>query len=1668
MSSTASARTDEASDDPDRVEAVFAGRYRQRAAAWLPNRTPAEVDELAADHFAFGRQRHPGQTLVRVRALDGQRSAVEVVTEDAPYLVDSLQTELKVSGHPLQNILHPQLIVRRDAEGRMTRVYDVPDTVDLPAGAVAESWLHAEIAAVPAAECGELAEAIAGVLGDVHHAVDDAPAMYRLVRELADTLRDHPGQFDRETSAEAGSLLRWLADGNFMILGHVSFSANELATAAMSGMRPPPDPQAGGVLRGGAHISVVELLPAFRSGAPVVIFKSALMSTVLRADRFDCITVVAPAHDGEPPRVHVFLGLFTETGDVIGRVPVLRRRVKDVLAQAGVRANSYTGRQLIAGLRTLPRDELLEADVADLVKLATLVSNRAQSGGIGVFSRLHLNRDFISVLVYLPADRLGPETTRRVRLVVGESWPGALISRDVSISALGLARLHYLITLRPGEPVPAPDYRDVEARIAEVTRSWSDDLSDLLLVAGGDSVARAGATGRELIARYDGSFPEAYKEDFPAEIAVRDIRRLEQLPDVDGLAFDLYTPAPDDAAQRRLKILRTGSHISLARVLPMLSHMGMEVLDERPYELERRDGSPAWIYDFGLGLPAGVQLEPGSDHAADVLESLRRLWRGDAEQDGFNALVLGARLNWRQVTVLRAYAKYLRQAGTPFSQGYIEQTLTEHPAIARLLVELFEARFDPARQPASTTASATASHSAEPSDWADTDPVVAAILDALGEVDSLDQDRILRALLGLITATLRTNVFRDDCRIGSDPAPDAGDPTDVTAQPILPAVAIKLDPHRVDGLPEPRPQFEIWVYSPRLEGVHLRFGLVARGGLRWSDRREDFRTEILGLVKAQMVKNAVIVPVGAKGGFVVKPRPVALGGPIDPADRDEVLREGIACYRTFISSLLDVTDDYTTDNSMTDDHTTDSSVTGDHTTGDHTIGLHTTGTGGGQVVVAPPQVVRYDGDDPYLVVAADKGTATFSDIANAIAVQRGFWLGDAFASGGSVGYDHKAMGITARGAWESVRYHFRERGLDTQSEDFTVVGVGDMSGDVFGNGMLLSEHIRLVAAFDHRHIFLDPAPDAAVSFAERRRLFDLPRSSWADYDRTLISDGGGVFPRTLKSVPISAPVATALGLPDGTTALAPIQLMHAILVADVDLLWNGGIGTYVKASTESDAQVGDKANDGLRADAADLRARVIGEGGNLGCTQLGRIEFARAGGGVNTDAIDNSAGVDTSDHEVNIKILLDRMVAAGSLAADERNPILAAATEEVAEDVLTDNYEQNVLLGLERRLAAPMVSVYRRLIRDLERTGHLDRGLEFLPTDKEMVQLDTAGLGLVSPQLAVLAAYVKITLTQQLEASTLPDEPWFTRALSAYFPSSIAARCADALPAHPLSREIITTRVVNDLVNRAGTTFVFRALEEAGTDAAEVARSYAVARQVFDLEEIWAEIEALDNVISTEAQAAAYFDIRRMVDRTTRWLIDVRYPITDVGAEIERFGPTVRALSPGILELLRGDERQTLADDTARLVNLGMPQELAIRVATLLTAYLLLDVIEIAESSGRPAQEVAELHFTLSEHFSVDRMLTAVTALPRDDRWSALARAALRHDVYGALAAITLSVLRSTDPSLPAAERMAQWEQANHERVARTRGTVAEALARETPDLATLSVALRVMRSLPS
>jgi glutamate dehydrogenase len=1573
---------------------VFLRRYLAHAHTQLAGRKSSDLNEIARHHFDVGRIRAEDETLVSVRNLDGEVSVIDVVTVDVPYLVDSARAELDRIGHPGHHLLHPQLVLCRDEKGAVLEVLDLDDTAEVPERAVIESWMHLETDLIPVDEHEEVVANLRRVLGDVHSAVTDAPELYALICKLADRITADPGQFDRETSTEAGELLRWMAAGNFMILGHASYSANELANPSRSASAASSER---GVLRGDASISPLELLPAYRSGAPLVIFKSPMVSTVRRSTRYDCVTVIAPALAGEDAKIHVFLGLITDATDgTVGQVPVVRRRIGEVLERSGARADSHTGRQLLAALRTLPRDELLEASSPDLLKLSQLVVERSDRGGIGVFARTHLNRDFVTVLVYFPADRFGPDTRHQVRDIVLAYWPGKIIGRDDRIVELGLARMQFLIALKPGEEVPNPDRSQVEAAVAQATRQWGDDLVDLLTVGVGEQETI------RMLRRYEGAFPEAYKEDFTPATAVSDLVKLETLPDKNGLGFDVYTPAPNDAADRRLKIFRTGTPLSLGRTLPMLEKMGIEVLDERPYEITRSDDTQAWIYDFGLKLGEGVDF--GAERSAAVIETLRVLWRGDVEQDGFNALVVRAGLTWQQSTVLRAYAKYLRQAGTTFSQGYIEETLSQNPVIATLLVGLFDARFNPAY-----------GGDLGPAPDAVQDDIRAQIDRALANVNSLDQDRILRSLLAIINATLRTNNYQVDENGQSRQA-----------------FAIKLNPREIADLPEPRPKFEIWVYSPRLEGVHLRFGNVARGGLRWSDRREDFRTEVLGLVKAQMVKNTVIVPVGSKGGFVAKRLP-------DPAvEREAWFAEGIACYKTFITSMLELTDNYGRD------------------------------ADGNQIVIHPNFTRRYDDDDPYLVVAADKGTATFSDIANGIAVERGFWLGDAFASGGSVGYDHKAMGITAKGAWESVKYHFRELDVDCQSDDFTCAGIGDMSGDVFGNGMLLSEHIRLVAAFDHRHIFLDPNPDAATSFTERQRMFVLPRSSWEDYDKSLISAGGGVYPRSLKAVSISPEVAAALGIAEGITSMRPAALINAILSAPVDLLWNGGIGTYVKASTESHLDAGDKANDVLRADGISLRCKIVGEGGNLGLTQRGRIEFARNGGHINTDAIDNSAGVDTSDHEVNIKILLDQAVQNGELEMADRNVLLASVTEDVGQLVLRDNYEQNVLLGVARHGARSLISVHRRLIREMEKAGELDRAIEFLPTDKEMAIREANGEGLTSPEIAVLAAYVKIGLAEKLSESSVPDEPWFRQVLHSYFPEPIAAKFEVDLEKHPLHRDIVTTAVVNDLVNRGGLSFVFRAREETSADVAQIVRAYTVVREIFGLEKIWNELEALDNQVPTSTQHTGYRQIRRVTDRAVRWLVDVRFPINDVAAEIERFGPTVAELGPKVWDMLCGVERENIYAEVDRLVGHGLPRHIALRMARLLEEFLFLDVVEIAAAEGRPAEEIARLHFALSEQLSVDSLLSAITRLPRSDRWSALARAATRHDVYAALAAITTSVLRGTDPSLSALDRIAAWAKENTERVERVRTTLGEALARDPVDLATLSVALRVMRGLPT
>jgi glutamate dehydrogenase len=1597
-----------AGDDPNQG-ALVRRYYRHVAAEDILEREPSELLAAVVEHRELAAHRPQGSVIVRVSTADEgdngvlAHSVVEVVCDDMPFLVDSVTAELSRGGRAIHHVIHPLLVVRRDVTGRLLEVYPTATAAEVGPDAIVESWMRIEVDRV-ADEDGEraLAADLERVLRDVREAVEDWPKMQRRALQIAEEIEAEPPHgLPAQEVAETTELLRWLADQHFTFLGYREYVLlteegdpdDRLVAVPGSGL---------GILRADqAQSGDAGRLPRgvrslARQRQLAVVTKANSRSTVHRPAYLDDVGVKTFNDAGDVVGERRFLGLFTSAAynQSIQRIPVLRRKAAEVLARSGFSSSSHSGKDLLQILETYPRDELFQIGSDDLAATALSVMHLQERRQLRLFLRRDAYGRFMSCMVYLPRDRYTTQVRHAMEAILLEAFDGVSIDYTALVSESVLARLHFVVRVDPERGLPDVDPAQVEAELVLATRSWDDDFADALRDSCGTGEAA------RLAAIYADAFPEAYKEDLPATDAVADLHRLEKLTSEGDIDLKLYLPADAAPGDRRLKLYHVGQPVSLSQVLPALQEMGVEVVDERPYEIDRLGGLEAWVYDFGLRYEPSGEL-PSDDARTLFEDAFAAVWAGEAESDGFNALVLRAGLTWRQAMVLRAYAKYLRQGGSTFSQRYIEECLTSNTHLARLLVGLFEARFDPSRNAPGGVGSEEL-----------VDGLLEEIAGALDAVASLDQDRILRSFLGTIQATLRTSYYQ----VGSNGRPKS-------------YVAFKLDPHKVPDLPAPRPRFEIWVYSPRVEGVHLRFGPVARGGLRWSDRREDFRTEVLGLVKAQMVKNAVIVPVGAKGGFVVK-RP-----PVDPTDREAVLAEGIACYRTFISGLLDVTDNLVA-------------------------------VGGVQEVVPPPQVVRLDGDDTYLVVAADKGTATFSDIANQVSLDYEFWLGDAFASGGSVGYDHKAMGITARGAWESVKRHFRELGIDTQTEDFTVVGIGDMSGDVFGNGMLLSEHIRLLVAFDHRHVFLDPDPDAATSYAERRRLFDLPRSSWADYDRSLISVGGGVYPRTAKSIPISDQVQERLGLPAGVRSLTPAELMRAALTAPVDLLWNGGIGTYVKSRTESHADVGDKANDTIRVDGADLRAKVVGEGGNLGLTQLGRIEYARAGGHINTDAIDNSAGVDTSDHEVNIKILLDQAVRDEALAADDRNPLLASMTDAVAHLVLRDNYEQNVLLGNARVQAPAMLSVHGRLIAALEARGELDRELEFLPTKAEIAQRESAGQGLTSSELAVLAAYSKITLTATVLDSDLPDDPWFAAALTRYFPDLLVQKLGDRLASHPLRREIITTWVSNDLVNRGGMTFVFRLQEETGASHVEAVRAYTVVREVFRLGDFWDAIEALDNQLPTSVQSMLYLEARRLLDRSTRWLVQQRRASIDVAAEVEHFRAALDELVPQVPTLLVGTERERLLLRSAEFTGLGVPDVLAERAAALLDTFSLLDVVEIAAAEKVPVAEVAGVYFAISERIEVDRMLTRITGLPRDDRWSALARSALRYDLYAALAGLTQNVLTSTSSTDSPKERIDAWEQQNAEGVTRAEATLAEIVSLDTFDLATLSVALRTIRTL--
>ncbi len=1531
-----------------------------------------DVVSVAAAHLELGRHRAAGQTLVQVIVPPAQTRAsgsavLLFVTDDIPFLVDTVRMVLDRRSLGIELLVLPMLSIVRNSDDELVEV--VERGAARPPGTHVEAWTQIRLNGCHADLLSDVEDEVTAAISDVVRIVTDFPEMReRLVRVGRDD-----------------ALVAWLANEHFVLLGAASYErrvgvTGEVSLHLVAGSEL-------GEYRPDTRLDATAVGPPSKAGdvevEPVVIARTEALSTVHRAVRLTSIAIRrATEHTVIEER---FIGLLGSDAyrESVFAIPVLQERAAALLELSGAAAISHTGRAIKNVVETLPRDVVFELGQHDLASLVIDIVGLQERSIVRVFDVAEPVGSFCTVFVYLPRSRFVAGLENDVADLVADHYGGDVRDVETLVGSSSLARIS--MTVRTSGPV------DLD-RLAEIvdgaTASW-DDQARLALVA------RVGAhRARDVLSRVGAGIERDYRARVEPERAVDDLLRVASLIEQqdESVATSMSRSTDPATGKWRFKVFRRDHALTIAELVPQLAHLGLHAIEEHPSEFVVGDDTVR-LYDIGVRLDGDV--EPTDRQISEVQLGFRALLRGDVEADGLNRLVLAAGVTIRQVAVLRTYSRYLRQAGFPFSQKYIEEVLVRLAPIASALLDLFAARFDPASEPNPTESAVV------------TNALRSDVLGRLERVPSLDDDRICRAVLVLIDATTRTNAYR--------PRPDGT---------LSEEIAVKLDAKSVGFLPEPRPMFEIFVCSPRIEGVHLRAGAVSRGGLRWSDRREDFRTEVLGLVKAQMVKNAVIVPVGAKGGFVVKQ------GTAPPSDRDAIRAEGVDRYQRFIRSLLDVTDNLVA------------------------------GGGGKTIVVHPPACVIYDDDDPYLVVAADKGTATFSDIANEVADDYGFWLGDAFASGGSNGYDHKVMGITARGAWESVRRHARVMGKDVETDTLTAVGIGDMSGDVFGNGMLLSTHLKLVAAFDHRDIFLDPTPNAVVSFAERQRLFDLPRSSWADYDTGLISEGGGVYPRSLKSIPISNQVRAALSLGAGITELAPSALLSAILRAPVELLWNGGIGTYVKASNESHESVGDRANDAIRVDGADLRCSIVGEGGNLGLTQLGRVEYAMAGGLIYTDAIDNSAGVDCSDHEVNIKIALASLVASGELSDVDRNALLEEMTDEVAELVLDDNRAQTLALMIARTQSLSMVNVHARYLDALEEEGHLNRALEALPNDKQIAERQGAGSGLRAPEFAVLIASTKNADIAQLVASDLPDEVVLEADLFEYFPRPLGERFPEAIRTHRLRREIIATSLVNNMVNLAGISFDHRMTEQSGASVADVARAFIASRNTVGFTGLWQEVDSLGSSIDLDVQIALFLDVRRMAERSTTWLLRRRRAPIDIAAAIDTFSAGFAFLSDSLDEMVGGrvaTEMQSVRD--ARIAA-NVPPELAARSARWPWLHTSFDVIEIAHAESCNVADAGTAYWSVFESFDVGWLWDGIGALPRSDRWQTQARASLRDDLMTVLADLTAHVIRTAE-GLPDA-----WIGANRSAYNRMIDMETEIRRAESFDLTTLSVALRQLRNL--
>ncbi|MGA2187023.1 MAG: NAD-glutamate dehydrogenase [Steroidobacteraceae bacterium] len=1558
----------------------------------IAGRDPKELATIALSHANLARRRR-GRALVRVfnptQREDGYSSAhtvIEMVNDDMPFLVDSIGLALTQRALALHFLAHPVFAVTRNGAGDLLSIQERGQGADGKKLRL-ESFQHVEVDRIVDSEVlRSLQGEIERSMRDVRVAYADWVRMQSAARQAADDLNLLSSRFDPRDVSETQALLAWMQNRHFTFLGYREY---RLRGKGGSVSLDPVEPSGLGLLRPGhrhapstGRVLARDIRRQSRSRELGLVTKANFQSTVHRPGYIDYIGIKHFGPTGRLIGERRFLGLWTSAAYSTNpsEIPLVRHKVAQVVQHFALAPDSHDGKALQHILESFPRDELFQASVPELIRVVTGIFGLQERPRVRLLLRRDAFRRFYSCLVFVPREKYNTVVRQRIERVVSEGFNALSMESQVQIAESNLARIHIIARTQPVEHERV-DIDALELRIAAAVRSWTDGFKSALLARFDEAYAL------QLYAAYAQAFPAAYTEDFSGEAAAQDVSFLEAVDKEPArLHLDIYRREPRRKEAFFLKIFRGQDAIPISDLLPKLEHMGLKVIAERPYELELAGGRRAWIQDLELVMraPTAIKLDQLD---REIKSAFTAVWIGRMDSDSFNQLTLTTGVQWRIVDVLRAYCRYLLQAGLPFSQGYIAQVLIDNASLARAFADLFAARFDPHLSPA-----------ARRSTLARLDQRIRA---ALEEVTGSDEDRILRAYWNALTATVRTNAYQT-----------------VESGQFKDYLSFKMESQKLRELPLPKPLFEVFVYSTRMEGVHLRMGHVARGGIRWSDRREDFRTEILGLMKAQQVKNTVIVPVGAKGGFVVK-----RGG---TGDREAQQAEVIACYQTLIRGLLDITDN------IVDDR-----------------------------IIGPADVVRHDGDDAYLVVAADKGTATFSDIANAISESYGFWLGDAFASGGSAGYDHKKMAITARGAWECVKRHFREIDIDIQNQDFSVAGIGDMAGDVFGNGMLQSRHIRLIAAFNHQHIFIDPQPDAARSFKERERLFKLPRSTWQDYAKSALSKGGGIYSRSAKSVALSRETQLLLELPAQAT---PNEVIKAILKSHVDLLWNGGIGTYVKADTESNSDVGDRSNDSVRIDARELSCKVIGEGGNLGLSQLGRIEYARRGGRINTDFIDNSAGVNCSDVEVNLKILLNGAVRAREITRAGRDRLLVRMTDEVAALVLRNNYLQSLAISTSEFQSKERLGESAYVIRALERSGDLNRSLEFLPSDEEIAERRKAGEGLTRPELAVTLSYGKIWLYKALIHSDVPEDPYLSAELARYFPAPVQQRFAARLKRHRLRREIIATSITNSLINRMGPVFPVRAQEDTGAEPAAIARAYSIAREVFAVRDLWAQIEALDRSSPAAVQYTALFQTSRLLRHASYWLLENRRNDLDIERAVRRYAGSVESLSRNLPEVLSATERARLGVLRSRLVEQHVPAELATRLASFESLHCALDLVEAAMASRLDIGFAARAYFDVGERIGLTWIKDQIETLQAEGHWQAVARGTLSDNLYELQRKITGAVL-SRKGAGPVA-RVDGWIQDHSMAVESLKRIVADLRTGAGPDFATLSVALQAVRRL--